>query len=168
MLGATAPAQLRLSADFDTGNLGKIMRIDSMYLKHRPDDSVRMYSVEVLTRPDPKNPVDPDVPPSERWFHFRMEGVRGKHLFLRIPNTEVRRPFYSYDGTNYMKFTQRENLIPQTVHTFFERNTVYIAYFAPPPIRTGTMPTTWSGGAACPTLQAKSSVTAHRDDPSAC
>ena len=24
MLGATAPAQLRLSADFDTGNLGKI------------------------------------------------------------------------------------------------------------------------------------------------
>lgn len=131
MLSATAPAQLRLNADFDTGNLGKIVRIDSMHLKHRPGDSVRMYSVEVLTRSDPDNPVDPDVPPSERWFHFRMEGVGGKNVFLRIPNTEVRRPFFSYDGMSYMRFTQRENLIPQTVHTFFERDTVYIAYFAP-------------------------------------
>ena len=131
MLCAAAPAQLRLSADFDTENLGKIVRVDSMFLKQSPDDSVQVYSVEVLTRPDPENPVDPDVKPSERWFHFRMEGVRGKNVFLRIPNTEVRRPFFSYDGMNYMRFTQRENLIPQTVHTFFERDTVYVAYFAP-------------------------------------
>ena len=166
MLGATAPAQLRLSADFDTGNLGKIVRIDSMHLKHRPDDSVRMYSVEVLTRPDPKNPVDPDVPPSERWFHFRMEGVRGKHLFLRIPNTEVRRPFYSYDGTNYMRFTRRENLNRKRCIRF--SNAIRSISIISPPIRTGIMPTTRSGGAACHTPQAKSSVTVHRDDPSAC
>ena len=131
-LGAVAAlAAQSLSADFDTGSMGRVLRCDSSWLKLSPDDSMRMCSLELLSKTDPDNPVDAGVPPSSRWFHFRIDGVRGSMVFIKIPNTEMQQPFYSYDGVNYMRFGRAENLFPNTVDAVFERDTVYVAYFAP-------------------------------------
>lgn len=125
------PAQVRLSADFDTGSVGRLVQADTMCLHGGCPDSVRVLSLTVLSRVDPSNPVDKSVAPSSRWFHFRMEGVRNDMILLRIPNTEVVRPFYSYDGEEYMRFDRKENVYPHSINTVFERDTAYVAYFAP-------------------------------------
>lgn len=126
-----AEAQVRLSADFDTGSMGRLVHADTMYMHRGTPDSVRVLSLTVMSRVDPVNPVDKGVPPSSRWFHFRMEGVKNDMVLLRIPNTEVVRPFYSYDGEEYMRFDAKENHYPQMINTVFDRDTAYVAYFVP-------------------------------------
>lgn len=49
-------------------------------------------------------------------------------MFLRIPNTEMVRPFYSYDGEEYLRFDAGECSLPQTVYKYFLHDTVYVAY----------------------------------------
>lgn len=124
-------AQVVVTADFDSGSVGKISCIDSMWLYYAPTDSVGICTIQLRSRIDPKNPVDPKVWPSSRWFHFRLTGVRNKVVFLHIPNTEMVRPFFSYDGIRYERFDAKENLMPQTIQAFFTRDTVYVAYFVP-------------------------------------
>ena len=65
---------------------------------HAAKNSLEVMSFGIRSRIDPLNPVDTALLPSSRWFHFRLEGVKGKLMFLHIPNTEMVRPFYSYDG----------------------------------------------------------------------
>ena len=131
MAAGVSAAQIRLSADFDTGNLDDSYRIDSTKLMLAATDSITVYQLSLNSRIDPPNPIDTAVQPSSRWFHFRMEGVKNKPLFIHISNSEVNRPFFSYDGENYQRFEVRENLLPHTINTVFERDTVYVAYFAP-------------------------------------
>lgn len=52
-------------------------------------------------------------------------------MFLHIPNTEMVRPFYSYDGEEYLRFDAGECSLPQTVYKYFLHDTVYVAYFLP-------------------------------------
>ncbi len=130
-VGAGASAQITLTADFDSGSVGTIRRIDSLWLHYGPSDSVELCTIQLRSRIDPKNPSDPEVLPSSRWFHFRLTGVRDKYVWLNIPNTEMVRPFFSWDGERYERFEPKENLLPQTVQSYFTRDTVYVAYFAP-------------------------------------
>ena len=124
-------AQVTISADFDTGSIGSVRRIDSVRMLHAAKNSLEVMSFGIRSRIDPLNPVDTALLPSSRWFHFRLEGVKGKLMFLRIPNTEMVRPFYSYDGEEYLRFDAGECSLPQTVYKYFLHDTVYVAYFLP-------------------------------------
>lgn len=124
-------AQVTISADFDTGSIGSVRRIDSVRMLHAAKNSLEVMSLGIRSRIDPLNPVDTALLPSSRWFHFRLEGVKGKLMFLRIPNTEMVRPFYSYDGEEYLRFDAGECSLPQTVYKYFLHDTVYVAYFLP-------------------------------------
>ena len=107
-------AQVTISADFDTGSIGSVRRIDSVRMLHAAKNSLEVMSFGIRSRIDPLNPVDTALLPSSRWFHFRLEGVKGKLMFLHIPNTEMVRPFYSYDGEEYLRFDAGECSLPQT------------------------------------------------------
>lgn len=124
-------AQVTISADFDTGSIGSVRRIDSVRMLHAAKNSLEVMSFGIRSRIDPLNPVDTALLPSSRWFHFRLEGVKGKLMFLHIPNTEMVRPFYSYDGEEYLRFDAGECSLPQTVYKYFLHDTVYVAYFLP-------------------------------------
>lgn len=121
----------RITTDFDTGSIGRVRHLDRLWVPVSGGDSLQIVSYHIRSRWDPRNPIDTGVPQSSRWFHFRMEGVRGKMIFLTIPNTELLRPFYSYDGQTYHRFEAVEAIHPQTIFKHFERDTAYIAYFYP-------------------------------------
>ena len=50
-------AQVVVTADFDSGSVGKISCIDSMWLYYAPTDSVGICTIQLRSRIDPKNPV---------------------------------------------------------------------------------------------------------------
>jgi Predicted carboxypeptidase len=127
----TLLSQIRITAQFDNGSMGSYKLLDSVWIKRGTTDSIMSVSVQVESRRDPLNPVDTSLSPSARWYHFKMEGVKDKLIFLNILNSEVRRPFYSYDMVNYTRFGDNENLYPRTLNKIFTRDTVYIAYFIP-------------------------------------
>jgi hypothetical protein len=124
-------AQVRISSDFDTGSIGKYSLLDSVWVKRGANDSLLTLTYEIHSRFDPLNPVDTSLRPSARWYHFRMEGVKGKQIFLNIKNSEVIRPFYSYDGVNYKRFEEVENQFRGTINKIFTSDTVYISHFVP-------------------------------------
>lgn len=124
-------AQVRISSDFDTGSIGEYSLIDSVWVKRGINDSILTLSYEIHSRFDPVNPVDTALRPSARWYHFRMEGVKGKQIFINIKNSEVIRPFYSYDGINYSRFEDVENPFKGTINKIFTSDTVYISHFLP-------------------------------------
>ena len=127
----TLLSQIRITAQFDNGSMGSYKLLDSVWIKRGATDSIMSISVQVESRRDPLNPVDTSLGPSARWYHFKMEGVKDKLIFLNILNSEVRRPFYSYDMVNYTRFDDNENLYPRTLNKIFTHDTVYIAYFIP-------------------------------------
>ena len=126
-------SQIRISADFDSGSIGSYKLIDSVWFFRNSNDSLLTLSYEIESRFDPLNPVDTALRPSARWYHFRMEGVKGKQIFLNIKNSEAIRPVYSYDGVNFQRFETVENIYKGTVNKIFERDTVYISHFIPYP-----------------------------------
>ena len=89
--------QIKISAEFDSGSLGGYALLDSVWIHRSAGDSLQVVTFGILSRTDPENPVDTAIAPSSRWYHFRMEGVKGKQVFLHIENSEAIRPFYSYD-----------------------------------------------------------------------
>ncbi|MDE5730233.1 MAG: hypothetical protein K2H81_01745 [Alistipes sp.] len=126
-----ASAQVTASADFDNGSMGR-MRLSAE--TRRPAagrDSIGVVSLEVRSRVDPADPYDPKAWPNSRWFHFRLQGVKERLLLLRIPNTELERPFYSYDGRSYRRMDAGALIRPQTLLVAAERDTLYFAYFLP-------------------------------------
>lgn len=126
-------SQVRFSTDFDSGSIGNFKLIDSVWVKRNASDSILTLSYLIESRFDPLNPVDTSLKPSARWYHFRMEGVKDKQIFLNIKNSEVIRPIYSYDGINYQRFKDVENIYKGSVNKIFERDTVYISHFIPYP-----------------------------------
>lgn len=124
-------SQVKFSANFDSGSIGSHQIIDSVWLKRASGDSILTLSYEIQSRFDPQNPIDTSLSPSARWYHFRMEGVKGKQLFLNIKNSETIRPFYSYDGVNYQRFEPVENIFKGSINKIFAQDTVYIAHFIP-------------------------------------
>ena len=83
-------AQVTISADFDTGSIGSVRRIDSVRMLHAAKNSLEVMSFGIRSRIDPLNPVDTALLPSSRWFHFRLEGVKGKLMFLQIGRASCR------------------------------------------------------------------------------
>lgn len=123
--------QVKVSTSFETGSIGNSALIDSVVIRKGKDDSLSILSFLIESRFDPINPVDSALRPSARWYHFRMEGVKDKMLFLNIKNSEVIRPFYSYDGVNYSRVEFNENVFKGAINKIFNSDTVYISHFYP-------------------------------------
>ncbi|MDE7070310.1 MAG: hypothetical protein K2O63_07385 [Alistipes sp.] len=124
-------AQVTASADFDSGSMGRMRVLAEERIPMGRQDSVGVLSIEVRSRVDPVDPHDPQAWPSSRWFHFRLQGVKDKLLLLRIPNTELERPFCSHDGIDYRRMDSGALLRPQTLLTAAGHDTLYFAYFLP-------------------------------------
>ncbi|MFR9651989.1 MAG: M14-type cytosolic carboxypeptidase [Rikenellaceae bacterium] len=115
-------AEVLFDAEFDSGSIGEVVRIDSTDHLH--------YIVN--TRIDPVNPYHPDRYRSQRWFYFRMVGVKDKTVSLEIKVNDSRRAMYSYDNVDFERFSKEES--PEyngTITKRYDRDTVYIAYYQP-------------------------------------
>lgn len=121
---------VKFSANFDSGSLGKVNLIDSVWVRSSRTDSVLHLAYEIISRQDPDNPANPELKPSARWFYFMMEGVKGKHIYLDFQNTDPMRAVYSYDAKHYQRFEDYQASL-RKVSAFFSRDTVYVAYFVP-------------------------------------
>ncbi len=121
---------VKFSANFDSGCLGEIELIDSVWVRPSLTDSVLHLSYRVVSRSDPHNPADPELQPSGRWFYFLMENVKGKHIYLNFENTDPKRAVFSYDGTHFQRF-EHYRASMRKVSALFDRDSVYIAYFVP-------------------------------------
>ena len=86
---------VRFSSNFDSGSIGEVSLIDSVWVRPSRTDSVLHLSYEIISRLDPANPANPELQPSGRWFYFMMEGVKGKHIYLDFKNTDPMRAVYS-------------------------------------------------------------------------
>lgn len=124
-------SQIRITTEFESGSLGRYEVIDSAKVKTSDKDSLKIYSFNLFSRFDPLNPIDTSLRPSARWYYFRMEGVKGKQIFLNIKNSEVIRPFYSYDGINFKRFDAYENINRGQIFKVFQKDTVYISHYIP-------------------------------------
>jgi len=124
-------SQVRFSSDFESGSLGEVKLIDSVWVRTTPTDSMLTLSYELFSRFDPLNPVDTSLEPSARWYYFRITGVKGKQLFINILNSETIRPFFSYDNKNFSRFEYVENLTSGQINKIFTQDTVYICHFIP-------------------------------------
>ncbi|MDD2538130.1 MAG: M14 family zinc carboxypeptidase [Bacteroidales bacterium] len=121
---------VRFSANFDSGSLGDVVLIDSVWVRPSRTDSVLHLSYEIVSRSDPGNPANPELQPSGRWFYFLMEKVKGKHIYLNFTNTDPRRAVYSYDGVHFQRFEHYQASM-RKVSAFFTADSVYVAYFVP-------------------------------------
>lgn len=132
----TLQTGLQFSTDFECGSLERVrvLSIQRIPAPQQPDaDSVQQIVCDVYSRHDPDNPADPGLAPSARWYHFRMTGVKGKEIVLQLRHSDARRPFYSYDGQQYVRFTPEESPDGRSLTKIYERDSVYIAYFTPYP-----------------------------------
>ena len=80
--GCTPKDGVRFDADFESGALGKVERIDRSRIRLTDEESLTSLSYAVHGSFDPKNPVDTALYPSANWYYFRMTGVKGKQIYL--------------------------------------------------------------------------------------
>jgi len=124
-------SQVRFDTSFESGSLDKTRLVDSVKFRISPGDSTTLLSYEIFSRFDPKNPVDTSLAPSARWYYFRMTGTKGNTLYLNIRNSEAIRPFYSYDGVNFQRFSPDENPRRGLIIKRFNRDTVFVSHYIP-------------------------------------
>jgi hypothetical protein len=129
-LSLTVSAQVKFDTDFESGSVGKIIQIDSVYIRTSEKDSTLHLSYIVESRFDPKNPVDTALPPSARWFYFRMTGARNKYIYFDFKHTDPLRAVYSYNNYEFQRFEANEASLKK-ISKYFDHDTVYIAYFIP-------------------------------------
>lgn len=125
-------AQVKFNCNFESGSIGEAKLLASKKIASGQKDSLLQLRYSLATRPDPDNPASPTLPPSKRWFYFLMTGVKGKEITLEIQNNDSKRPLYSYDGVNFIRFSREE--VPQENGPITKRyatDSVYIAYFTP-------------------------------------
>ena len=96
----TASAQIKFSADFECGSMEKVELVSQETKNGTETITYNFYS-----RFDPANPARPTLAPSARWYYFCMEGVKDKEVILNVKNSDARRPFYSYDNKNWIRFS---------------------------------------------------------------
>jgi hypothetical protein len=130
LLCMTVNAQVKFDTDFESGSAGKITQIDSVYVRTSENDSILHLSYIVESRFDPPNPVDTALPPSARWFYFRMTGAKNKYVYFDFKHTDPLRAVYSYDNYNFKRFEANEAGL-RKINKLFDSDTVYIAYFIP-------------------------------------
>lgn len=124
-------SQVRFDTSFESGSLEKAKLVDSVKFRISPNDSTTLLSYDIFSRFDPRNPIDTTLASSARWYYFRMTGTRGNTLYLNIRNSEAIRPFYSYDGINFQRFSQDENPRRGLITKRFNRDTVYVSHYIP-------------------------------------
>ena len=125
-----ARAQVRFDAQFEAGALGTVELIDSTSVIVAPGDTVPHLSFVVRGHFDPDNPVDTGLAANANWYYFRMTGVKGKRIYLTMPDNGVARTSYSYDGIHWghlpLAESERHRLDKR-----FTRDTVYLALYIP-------------------------------------
>ena len=101
-------SQTKFDAAFESGNLSSVTTTDSItyYVKSTEDIG-------------------------GRWFYFRISGVQDKFIRVFIQNSDVNRPFYSYDNKNFERFTSAESPQQNMFQKTFEKDTVFVAYYYP-------------------------------------
>ena len=104
-------AQVKFDADFESGNLASVTTTDSIYF-------------ELTTIAD-------TIRGNTRWFYFRITGVQDKYIKVKISNSDVNRPMYSYDNVEFVRFTESEAPQENVFQKTFEEDTVYVAYYTP-------------------------------------
>ncbi|MDR0845438.1 MAG: aspartate/glutamate racemase family protein, partial [Tannerella sp.] len=130
LISLAANAQVRFDADFESGSIGHVTLIDSVTIQTSGTDSVLHLSYIVESRFDPLNPVDTALPPSARWFYFRVTGVQNKYIYFDLKNTDPLRAVYSCDNKEFKRFNESDARLGR-ISKYFDRDTAYIAYFVP-------------------------------------
>ena len=101
-------SQIKFDADFESGNLATVTTTDSVY-----------YEISTIE----------DV--GGRWFYYRISGVLDKFIQVRVTNSSVNRPMYSYDNKDFIRFTEAESPSISYFEKTFEEDTVFVAYYTP-------------------------------------
>jgi len=104
-------SQIKFDADFESGNLNTVSTSDSI--------NFTVTTVEDIY---------------DRWFYFRITGVKEKFIRVNISykySNSVDRPMYSYDDREYIRFTESEAPQRNMFQKTFEQDTVYVAYYMP-------------------------------------
>ena len=126
LMATGATAQVRFSADFESGSMEKAELV-SQEMKNGTETLV----YDFYSRFDPANPARPTLAPSARWYYFCMEGVKDKEIVLNVKNSDARRPYYSYDNVNWTRFSETESPDEKTIIKKYNQDKVYIAYYIP-------------------------------------
>ena len=129
----TAECKVKFFTNFESGSLDSVSLKSTAYVAPQMQPGFEMLNFDLFSRFDPTNPADPKLQPSARWYHFLMTGVNNKEIILNMHNSDTRRPFYSYDGKEYLRFSTQECSIPNQIRKKYESDSVYIAYFTPYP-----------------------------------
>ena len=123
-------SQVRFDADFESGSLGNVERLDSVCVVVSPGDTVLHLSYRIDGHFDPANPIDTALAPSANWYYFRMTGIGGKQIYLTTPDFGVAGYSYSYDGFHWEHLPLAE--APRhRLDKRFDRDTVYLALYNP-------------------------------------
>ena len=117
-------------ADFESGSLGQVKRIDSKRVRVAPGEVIPHLSYVITGKFDPENPIDKSLAPSANWYCFRMTGVKGKQIYLTTRDNGVARTSYSYDGVNWDHLPLAESP-GGFIDKRFDRDTVFLALYIP-------------------------------------
>ncbi|HPK30779.1 MAG TPA: M14 family zinc carboxypeptidase, partial [Bacteroidales bacterium] len=126
----TAFSQVRFDAGFESGNLGKVVLLDSTKVIVSPRDTVEHLSYLIHGKFDPPNPIDTSLAANANWYYFRISGIRGKQIYLTLRDNGVHGLSYSYDGDNWNHFPLNESP-RRRLDKRFDKDTVFIALYRP-------------------------------------
>lgn len=117
--------QFQIDTTFDGANVKEVNFIKLVAKKK----NLNIYKVDIITRPDPANPIDSTLKPSSRWFYFGIENVKGYKLYLNFINTDPALPFYSYDNKNFKRVSYDKK--KKLFYIQPTKNKIYLSYFIP-------------------------------------
>ena len=127
---ALAQGPVRFDADFEAGAMGKVELLDSTCVVVRPGDTVQHLSYVVHGKYDPLNPVDTSLAPSANWYYYRVTGVKGKQLYITMPDNGLHGTAYSVDGEHWGHMPL-ERSRRGFIENRFKSDTVWFAMFDP-------------------------------------
>lgn len=108
LMSARIFSQVNFDADFESGNLNSVTTTDDI-------------NFNVTSKTDIGG----------RWFYFRISGIKDKFIKVTIENSDVNRPFYSYNNKTFERFTEAESPSINVFQKTFEEDTVFVAYYYP-------------------------------------
>ncbi len=101
-------SQIKFDADFESGNLATVSTTDSIYYQISTHEDI-----------------------GGRWFYYRISGVKDNFIKVKVTNSDVNRPMYSYDNRDFVRFTATESPSVNYFEKTFIEDTVYVAYYTP-------------------------------------
>lgn len=129
-VGSFAWGQVKFDANFEGGAMGEVELLDSASIIVRPGKPVEHLTFLVHGKFDPENPVDVKLEPSANWYYYRVTGIKGKQLYINMPDNGLHGTAYSLDGEHWGHMP-----VNQSSHHFisckFKSDTVFFAMFDP-------------------------------------